>query len=454
MKLQSTLPLVAFGLMANACLLPGEADGTVGPQSHLPDKADARKRKSNFQDFAIGKGDRFGNGQYAPRGLGTDDRDLESILNVGEVESGLKGLANAFKDVALFTGPHSTFENRQLHGATIGTPRVFIQSGIHARERGGPDNVLYFVSDLLNARAKGIGIAYGNQNYTNDQVKTALSAGIAFLPLVNPDGVAYDQSSDSCWRKNRNTKSAQSANVHDKSIGVDLNRNFAVMWDYKHMFNQRADISLAASDDPSSEVFYGKGPLSEPETQNVVWALEQHDQLSWFLDLHSFAGDILYAWGDDDSQTTDPQQSFTNGAYDGKRGYVVDKEPPDSVYAEYMEQADLDAETGLSKRMSDAMARAGGVRYTPKPSVGLYPTAGTSTNHALGCYYGHKCGANRIHGLTVEFGEASGSASCSFYPDNHQYHESMRQVAVGLMELLLTAAGKDGEKKVFQGSCK
>lgn len=441
MKLQSTLPLVAFGLAANGCLLPGEIDGTY--------RRAPGKRQSGFQDFPIGQGDRFSGGQYAPRGLGTDDRDLGSILNVGEVETGLKGLAGAFDDVKLFTAPHATFENRRVHGATIGTPRVFIQSGIHARERGGPDNVLYFISDLLMARANGTGVAYGNQSYTNAQVTAALSAGVAFVPLVNPDGVAYDQQSNACWRKNRNTKSATGGGSStDPTIGIDLNRNFAVMWDYKRLFNPRANLQGAASDDPGSEVFHGTGPLSEAETQNVAWVMGQHGELSWFLDLHSFGGDILYAWGDDDPQTTDPQQSFTNKAYDGKRGFIG-ADPPDSVYAEYIEQADLDAQTGLSRRMSSAMSRAGSVAYVPKPSSSLYPTAGGSTDHALGMYYGHGCGANRIQGLTIEFGQQTNSDNCPFYPDAGRYHESMRQVAVGLMELLLTAAGTDGDKKVY-----
>lgn len=43
----------------------------------------------------------------------------------------------------------------------------------------------------------GTGLTFGSQTYTNAQVKTALSAGIVFLPLINPDGVAYDQSSNS-----------------------------------------------------------------------------------------------------------------------------------------------------------------------------------------------------------------------------------------------------------------
>jgi murein tripeptide amidase MpaA len=47
------------------------------------------------------------------------------------------------------------------------------------------------------------------------------------IPLTNPDGMAYDQNSDTCWRKNRNTDARSTSSYRfSKDIGVDLNRNF------------------------------------------------------------------------------------------------------------------------------------------------------------------------------------------------------------------------------------
>ena len=186
--------------------------------------------------------------------------------------------------------------------------------------------------------------------------------------------MAYDQQSDACWRKNRNNKNASTGSLVDRTIGVDLNRNFEIMWDYHRFFNQKANLDAVGSDVPISEVFHGTGPLSEAETQNVAWVMAQHPELSWFLDLHSYGGDVLYAWGDDDAQTTDPQQSFTNTAYDGKRGFIgVD--PTDSKYSEYIDKTDLSAQMQLSSRMTSAMNQAGSVRYSPEPSSHLYPTS-------------------------------------------------------------------------------
>ncbi|KAF7562927.1 hypothetical protein G7046_g1184 [Stylonectria norvegica] len=446
MKLKAILAVAAFGLAASGCLLQRELDAERHLQLYgvLPAR-DYQIDKRQRLDIPIGKGDRFDNGTVAPRGLGTEDRDLKSVLNPSEVDSALRGLASAFDEVELFTTPYTTFENASLNGVRIGDdPRAFIVSGVHARERGGPDNIVYFISDLLHAQKHGSGIKYGNKTYTNNDVATALSAGILIIPLVNPDGVAYDQETDECWRKNRNPASAKG----NRDVGVDLNRNYDFLWDYKKAFKW-GDMSWAtASDDPSSEIFHGAAPLSEPETKSVAWVISSYPSLSWFLDLHSFGGDILYSWGDDNPQTTQPEQNFSNKTYDGLRGVIGD-DPPDSKYREYMDKTDLDDERNAGERMAAAMAHAGNTPYHAIESAQLYPTSGVSTDFALSAYYSHHCGANKILGLSLEFGQSSTAAPCPFYPSKEEYHNSIREVATGLMEFLLTAAAS-GKPKVWQ----
>ena len=100
-----------------------------------------------------------------------------------------------------------------------------------------------------------------------------LAAGMVFFPLVNPDGVAYDQSSGSLWRKNRNTKSGSSGS----SIGVDLNRNFDFLWNFRKYFDSG---EAPASTSPSSETFYGTAAASEPETKNHVSIYDSFPKVS------------------------------------------------------------------------------------------------------------------------------------------------------------------------------
>lgn len=439
----------ALGLTSSvsACLLDREIEAEreylrTGKRSDIHSQPSTRQASTTFP---IGTNDRFAGGCKVPVGLGVNDRDLGSILNVKEVSSALKGLKRGFPDeVELFEPPFQTHEGRNFPAVIIGNnPRVFIMSGIHARERGGPDNVIYFLADLLAARKAGTGVSYGGKNYTNAQVETALSAGVVAIPLTNPDGVAHDQATNSCWRKNRNPKSAVGA-ANGRDIGIDLNRNYDFIWDYKKHFHP--DTS-PASNDPRSETFYGTEPASEAETKAVVWTLDNYQNITWFMDLHSYGPSILYAWGDDDASSEAPEENFVNPAFDGKRGLVGGEDPPDAQYKEYFTADDLKIEEGVTGSMIESMLTAGGAPYEAYPAVGLYPTSGASNDYAMGRFYGNlTCGSSRMFGLTMEFGAPSRSfASCPFYPNASEYHRNVRQVGAGFLEMMLQAAGKAGD---------
>lgn len=442
MKVSSlTLGLGLGALTAQACLTEREleAERHFKRTGKWPVNRRTTVPRENVKTaaFPIGDGDRFDGGSTAPVGLGTDDRDLESIMNPAEIGSALEGLKAAYPDeIELFKPPFQTAENRDIFGAVVGDdPRVFVMSGIHARERGGPDNVIYWLADLLAARKAGTGVGWGGQNYTNEEVETALGAGIVVMPMTNPDGVAYDQESNSCWRKNRNTDGS-----------VDLNRNYDFVWDFETAFNQDA-VDSPASNDPSSDLFHGVEPESEPETKAVVWALEQYKGITWFMDLHSYLAALLYGWGDDDVGTTEEDQTFNNPEYDGLRGYLGE-DPPDSEYKEYLTADDYSIEEKASARMIAAMNAAGKVGYDAYPAVDLYPTSGASNDYAMGRFYGKiACESSRMFGLTLEFGvESSADPRCPFYPDADGFHHNARQVAAGFMEMALVAAGPDGER--------
>jgi hypothetical protein len=218
----------------------------------------------------IGSGDRFSSGTVSPVGLGTQasGTTISSIMSVKEITSAFNALVKNY-GVGSVTLPYKTFNGATSYAGFVGAGtdksayRLYLSAAMHARERGGPDNLLYWISDLLAANKAGTGLTYGKKTYTNAQVKSVLAAGIVFFPLVNPDGVAYDQSSGSLWRKNRNTKSGSSGS----SIGVDLNRNFDFLWNFRKYFDSG---EAPASTSPSSETFYGTAAASEPETKNHV----------------------------------------------------------------------------------------------------------------------------------------------------------------------------------------
>src|SRR6185295_11561285 len=99
---------------------------------------------------------------------------------------------------------------------------------------------------------------------------------------------------------------------------------------------------------PASDMFCGVAPQSEPETRNVVHLFASQPQIGYFVDVHSYTGDVLYSWGDAPNQTVNPSQNFLNSAYDGARG--VDSL---AVYGEFVGDAEQAASIDLANRISD-----------------------------------------------------------------------------------------------------
>jgi murein tripeptide amidase MpaA len=376
----------------------------------------------------IGTGDRFKSGTVAPVGLGTKaaGSTIGSIMNVAEVNSAVQALVATY-GIGTVTLPYKTFGGATQTAAFVGAGttksnyHLYFSAGMHARERGGPDNIIYWISDLLAANKANTGLTYGSKSYTAAQVKSVLAAGIVFFPLVNPDGVAYDQSTGSLWRKNRNTRSGSSGS----SVGVDLNRNFDFVWNFKKYF---ASGESPASTSPSSETFYGSAAASESETKNHVSVYESFPNIRWFMDIHSAAGDILYNWGDDEDQTTSSTMNFLNAAYDGKRGPVGDTQ-----YKEYIPSADSTAIKSVASKTVAAMRAVGGRSYVSMQSVGLYATSGASDDYAYSRHFALS-GKNKVHGFTMEFGY-----STNFYPTLPEFNTNILDTNAGFMDWALAA---------------
>jgi murein tripeptide amidase MpaA len=387
-------------------------------------KQDLSKRAATAP---IGTGDRFKSGTVAPVGLGTQasGTTISSIMNVNEINSAIKALASTYS-IGTVTLPYKTFNGATQTAAFVGTGdkskvHLYLSAGMHARERGGPDNLIYWISDLLAANKAGSGLTYGRKTYTNAQVKSVLAAGIVFFPLVNPDGVTYDQSSGSLWRKNRNTRSGSSGS----SIGVDINRNFDFLWNFKKYFDPGES---PASSSPSSEAFYGTAAVSESETKNHVSVYDSFPAVRWFMDIHSATGDILYSWGDDEDQTTNTNMNFMNSAYDGKRGPVGD-----NVYKEYAPAADVTNIKNVAAKTVAAMKAVGGRSYSSMQAVGLYATSGASDDYAYSRHFANS-GKNKVHGFTMEFGYAT-----NFYPTSSEFNQNILDTNAGFMDWALTA---------------
>ncbi len=360
-----------------------------------------------------------------------------SFLNVVEIESAVVGLASAYPDLCrLITLPYWTSEGRQSHALKIGTsdcPRsaVLIISGTHAREWGGPDIVIDFAADLLEACSLGTGLAYGGTSFSASQIAAIVRRiDVIVFPDINPDGRNYSQTVYSMWRKNRNP--ASSGGVPSR-VGIDVNRNYDFLWNFPTAFAPGAVAAgTLASNDPGSDLFHGTGPFSEAESRNVRWLFAQYPRIAWFVDIHSYGGDILHPWGDDANQLGTPSMNFTNPAYNGQRGIAGD------AYGEYIGAGDLGSLQSAGNAMRGAIAGVRGQSYDVAQSFFLpgwttYPTSGASDDWAFSRHYADP-GLRKVFGYTIEFNN-----TWTFFPPWSEMQNIILDVDAALVRLCVNA---------------
>lgn len=354
-----------------------------------------------------------------------------SYLNVQEIEWSIQKLADAYPSATeLIAAPNPTHEGRQTHVLRVGVEAstavngVLILGGVHAREWVPPDALISFAADLLEAYKLGKGLTYGGKKFLAKDVCYVLEKLNLFIyPCVNPDGRYHSQTSDPQWRKNRRPHPSAG-----NCIGVDLNRNFNFLWDHLTKFS--LDSRVSASDDPcNKEVYRGPSPTSEPETQNVVWLLDNYTKIKWHIDIHSAVPVILYSWGSDQNQTTKPNQTFLNNAFDGVRGREGDSA---TGYGEYITSKDLKLVKMLGKKMNNAVKAVRGGNYPSEQAFGLYPTSGASDDYAFSRHFANPS-KTKVYGFTVECGH-------EFQPTWDEAKEVILEVSAGLIEFCLATA--------------
>ncbi len=353
--------------------------------------------------------------------------------NLAEIESGLNSLATAYPAICqLLTMPNLTFEGRTVYGVRLGAEGdrlgVAFSGGIHAREWVNPEICLLLAADLLEAYQTGSSLAYGPVTYTATQVREVMEIfHIYIIPTTNPDGFNFSKLNDSIggaggWRRNRNpTESGGDPSC----IGVDLNRNFDLLFNYPVHLSAAADTTRISTDPcNSNQVYHGPSPSSEAESKNTEWLLDAHPKIRWFFDIHSYTELILYPWGHDQNQTVDPTQNFLNPTHDGARGVT-------GGYSEYIDAGDLTIYQNLAGNMRTAIQAVNGRSYTVQQGFGLYPTTGTADDYVYSRHLADPT-KSKVMGFTLETGR-------QFRPPLSEAEDVIREVSAGLMRFLIDA---------------
>ncbi len=351
-----------------------------------------------------------------------------------------------------------THEGRSVSYVTVsavdGGRPVLLTGGVHAREWAPPDALLSMLDRLLRAYEDGSDFAvpaFTDAAAARDIVYPAASIAAAdvrrivervelnVLALSNPDGRAFSQSSpaNALWRKNRRPPPAGTS-----CVGVDLNRNHDIAWDFERYYDDRGDVAVSASKDPCDfQVYIGPSPVSEPEARNLARILRDR-RIEFYVDVHSFSRKILFPWGMDDNQTRDPSQSYRNPEWDGRRDGA-----PGGRYGEFIPAALRDEHVRIGQAMHDAILGAAGSdprararsEYDVEPSLALYPTTGTASDLAASLQFGDDPPAQRVISYTLEIGsDADGEGG--FQPVPRIYPKIERELHLSLMAFLLAAA--------------
>ncbi|KAI1362772.1 hypothetical protein F5Y08DRAFT_260206 [Xylaria arbuscula] len=173
----------------------------------------------------------------------------------------------------------TSFEGRPLQGIHLwgkngkdARPAIFFHGNVHAREWITSIVVEYILYQLVTG-------------YESDELVQKILDNYDFyvLPVVNPDGFVYTQTTNRLWRKNRQTR------TNTTSIGTDINRNWAVGWGGE-----------GSSPNPSSETFSGFAPHDTPETAALAaytQKLRDLHGIKLYVDWHSYAQTILLSYG-------------------------------------------------------------------------------------------------------------------------------------------------------------
>lgn len=201
-----------------------------------------------------------------------------------EFLSHLDSMAAQFPNLITIRQPIDTFlshEQRPIYWVKISDnpqinetePEVLYTAIHHAREPESLTQLIFYMYYLL-------------ENYgANDEVTHLIdNTEMYFIPMINPDGYVYNQTTDpnggGLWRKNRKQNS-------NGTIGVDLNRNYGFNWGFDN---------VGSSNSPASETYRGSAPFSEPETKAVKWFCEQNE-FDLALNYHAFGNYLIYPWG-------------------------------------------------------------------------------------------------------------------------------------------------------------
>lgn len=193
-------------------------------------------------------------------------------------------LQHSFPNNSELISSGTSYQGRNLYGLHLwgasgpGKPAVLYHGNVHAREWITSPVVEYITLQLITGYTNG-------DNLTRSFLD---KYDFYIVPIVNPDGFVYSQTTDRLWRKNRQPPPSSG---NQSCIGRDINRNWEFAWDAN---------PLGASINPCSQSYKGEEPSDAPENQGLdklVRQLRDGTGIKLYIDWHSYGQYILSPFG-------------------------------------------------------------------------------------------------------------------------------------------------------------
>lgn len=250
----------------------------------------------------------------------------------------------------------------------VDKPKLFLNSGLHAREYATAPLALAFARYLTDNYGKNADVTWILDHHE-----------VHFMLHSNPDGRKIAENRVTKFKRKNTNNNVQCSRLVKN--GIDLNRNFSHGW---------KTVPNGSSGNACDDTYRGISSASEPETQAVqsymrsLWQDNRgpgkndkapRNTSGIFIDIHSHGGLVLWPWGDS-------RQAAPNGT---------------------------ELQT-LGRRF------AWFNKYSPKQASGLYPTDGASDDFAYGDL--GVAGFTFELGLAGTFFEPCSSFERSVKPDN------------------------------------
>ena len=105
--------------------------------------------------------------------------------------------------------------------------------------------------------------------------------------------------------------------LRNVSALLDINRNYHFLWDFPNHFSPSSPVVVSTR--PCSIYYHGESAFSEPETR-ISLARRKFRTWASLSRLHCYGQNILYRWGDEEDQSSDPSMIFMDPAFDSARG--------------------------------------------------------------------------------------------------------------------------------------